>query len=386
MIFTNIYRHIKNCNEFYFRFWANCILIAGYRNGILFDLQRGRTVGVSNLFCETYNRYKERSICMIAKDSTFKNRKGYIKMLDYFITNDFGILTDNVDTFPKLSMEYDSPFLATNVIVEVNSNIETEQMFHVIEKNTNSQVQSIQINDCGHIKISHLKRISEITENSHVQCINMYTNYSTPCSTKLLSIVNENSRFRNIIFMNSPKERSIKNEEFGTAHIRYIKNEIDFTKCGNIRKELLVYNQQFFTEANSHNTCLNRKICIDANGNIKNCPAMAKSYGNIKDTTLEEAINKPGFKDLWYICKDQIDVCKDCEFRYMCTDCRCFIKDPGNIYSQPAKCTYNPYICLWKGQEGYVPVEECGTYSRETGFVPDKKRIAELNKQIWGEE
>ena len=135
MIFTNIYRHIKNCNEFYFRFWANCILIAGYRNGILFDLQRGRTVGVSNLFCETYNRYKERSICMIAKDSTFKNRKGYIKMLDYFITNDFGILTDNVDTFPKLSMEYDSPFLATNVIVEVNSNIETEQMFHVIEKN-----------------------------------------------------------------------------------------------------------------------------------------------------------------------------------------------------------------------------------------------------------
>ena len=141
-----------------------------------------------------------------------------------------------------------------------------------------------------------------------------------------------------------------------------------------------------FYESQCHNTCLNRKVCIDAEGNIKNCPAMAKSYGNIRDTTLEEAINKPGFKDLWFICKDQIDVCKDCEFRYMCTDCRAFIKDPENIYSQPAKCTYNPYICLWEGQEGYVPVEECGTYSRETGFVPDKKRIAELNKRIWGEE
>ena len=113
---------------------------------------------------------------------------------------------------------------------------------------------------------------------------------------------------------------------------------------------------------------------------------MTKNYGNIKDTTLEEAINKPGFKDLWFINKDKIDVCKDCEFRYMCTDCRAFIKDPENIYSQPAKCTYNPYICLWEGQEGYVPVEECGTYSRETGFVPDKKKIAKLNKEIWGEE
>lgn len=39
--------------------------------------------------------------------------------------------------------------------------------------------------------------------------------------------------------------------------------------------------------------------------------------------------------------------------------------------------------CLWEGQEGYVPVEECGTYSRETGFVPDKRRIKELNKRIW---
>ena len=157
-------------------------------------------------------------------------------------------------------------------------------------------------------------------------------------------------------------------------------------QCGFINQNYFSINIECFTEAQCHNTCLNRKICIDANGDIKNCPAMTKNYGNIKDTTLEEAINKPGFKDLWFINKDKIDVCKDCEFRYMCTDCRAFIKDPENIYSQPAKCTYNPYICLWEGQEGYVPVEECGTYSRETGFVPDKKKIKALNKKIWGED
>ena len=69
----------------------------------------------------------------------------------------------------------------------------------------------------------------------------------------------------------------------------------------------------------------------------------------------------------------------------MCTDCRVFIKDPENIYSQPAKCTYNPYIAKWQGEEGYVPVEECGTYTWETGFVVNHKRVAELNKQLWGE-
>ncbi len=94
---------------------------------------------------------------------------------------------------------------------------------------------------------------------------------------------------------------------------------------------------------------------------------MNKSFGNIRNTTLAEAIEKPGFKELWFINKDKIDVCKVCEFRHMCTDCRAFIKDPENIYSQPSKCPYNPYIAKWQGEEGYVSVKECGAYTREKG-------------------
>jgi radical SAM protein with 4Fe4S-binding SPASM domain len=113
---------------------------------------------------------------------------------------------------------------------------------------------------------------------------------------------------------------------------------------------------------------------------------MKHHYGHISKTKIEEVIETPEFQKWWHIKKDDIDVCKDCEFRHMCTDCRAFIKDPENIYSQPAKCTYNPYICKWEGEEGYVPVEECGTYTRETGFVPDKKKIEKLNREIWGDE
>ena len=341
---------------------------------------------VSRLFHDTYEKYKDMPICMISKEDNFINKEGYIKILDYFITFDFGILTNDIKTLPELSMEYDTPFLVTNAIVEVNSDNDIENMFQMLKNISTLQVQAIQINDYGHIKHPHLKRISENFSNSQLQCINIYTNYSLQHYSKLLTIIQKNNRFRNITFMCSPKERHYQDNVYGIAHVHYIKKSIDFKKCGNISKELFVYNQSFFTEAQHHNTCLNRKICIDANGDIKNCPAMKKSYGNIRDTTLKEAIEKPGFKDCWTICKDQIDVCKDCEFRYMCTDCRAFIKDPANPYSQPAKCTYNPYICLWEGQDGYVPVEECGTYSRETGFVPDKDKIAELNKQIWGEK
>ena len=30
----------------------------------------------------------------------------------------------------------------------------------------------------------------------------------------------------------------------------------------------------------------------------------------------------------------------------------------------------------------YIPVEECGVYSKETGFVPDIDKIEQLNKKL----
>ena len=60
------------------------------------------------------------------------------------------------------------------------------------------------------------------------------------------------------------------------------------------------------------------------------------------------AINSDGFKDKWRITKDQIEICKDCEFRYVCSDCRAYVENPEDIYSKPLKCGYNPYTCEWE--------------------------------------
>lgn len=75
---------------------------------------------------------------------------------------------------------------------------------------------------------------------------------------------------------------------------------------------------------------------------------MTESFGNIRDTTLKQAIEKPGFKKYWNITKDQISVCKDCEFRHICTDCRAYLEDPEDSFSKPLKCGYNPYTCEWE--------------------------------------
>jgi SPASM domain peptide maturase of grasp-with-spasm system len=103
-----------------------------------------------------------------------------------------------------------------------------------------------------------------------------------------------------------------------------------------------------FFETKLFNGCLNKKVSIDSSGEIKNCPSMARSFGNTRDTSLARAVHSPGFSDKGKITKDQVKTCRDCEFRYVCSDCRAFVEDPADPYSKPLKCGYDPYTCEWE--------------------------------------
>jgi MoaA/NifB/PqqE/SkfB family radical SAM enzyme len=67
------------------------------------------------------------------------------------------------------------------------------------------------------------------------------------------------------------------------------------------------------------------------------------SYGNVRDVSLHSAVARRDFRELWEINKDQIEVCKDCEFCYVCIDCRAYLSRPEDRYAKPAKRGYDPY-------------------------------------------
>ncbi|MCU7617403.1 hypothetical protein NZ698_09350 [Chryseobacterium sp. PBS4-4] len=90
-----------------------------------------------------------------------------------------------------------------------------------------------------------------------------------------------------------------------------------------------------------------------ANLYIRNYPSMPQSFGNIKDTTLEDELCHKDFKKYWNLTKDKIEVCKDCEFRYICKDCRAYTErthedNEGLDISKPLKCGYDPYTGEWE--------------------------------------
>jgi hypothetical protein len=140
-----------------------------------------------------------------------------------------------------------------------------------------------------------------------------------------------------------------------------------------------ILNKNFFFEALTHNTFYNKRVFIDELGYTRTHPTQYPIF-NIKDNiTFNE---EPEF---WKISKNNIQICKDCEYRYMCYDSR-LPNTNGFKWFYQNECAYNPLICKWKGEIGYIPVKKCCHYSKRDGYIYNIEKIKELNKQIWGED
>lgn len=117
--------------------------------------------------------------------------------------------------------------------------------------------------------------------------------------------------------------------------------------CGVVTPKNFTVNLGFYLESRSNNTCLYKKVAIDSIGNIKNCPSQTSSYGNINSIDLIDVLKSEEYLSLGKISKNQIEVCKICEFRNVCSDCRMYLQDSENLYSKPLKCNYDPKSTTW---------------------------------------
>ena len=278
--------------------------------------------------------------------------------------------------------KFEFPGLVSNSVVIVGTN-NTREIINFIKRVGISGCKSLTLIVAKCKSEDDIFTILESTNHTQICEINLFVNADGIFNINEIAAKLSMCQVQKVVFFNCIQQLYPK---YQNCLINISSISTNAISCGFPFISNFNFSAKFFHESLYYNTCLNRKLCIDKDGYIKNCPYMEQHYGHISNTKIEDVVKLPEFQKWWHIKKDDIDVCKDCEFRHMCTDCRAFIKDLENIYSQPAKCTYNPYICKWEGEEGYVPVEECGTYSRETGFVPDKKKIKKLNKQIWGDE
>ena len=118
----------------------------------------------------------------------------------------------------------------------------------------------------------------------------------------------------------------------------------------NVKPIFRTSKEEFFSNY-YFNSCWNGKLAITAKGDVIPCIfARDEVVGNVRKNSIDEI--KKGIIEKWSITKDKIDVCKDCEFRYCCHDCRPISKGiNGDVLSKYPRCCYDPYAGVWRNIE-----------------------------------
>lgn len=330
---------------------STCVFVEGFARGLVCDLQRQQFYIIPKDLSSLVLRSSGNKVESIYTHFGGENRQTLDEYFAFLAEHHYVFFTPHkTDTgrFPALSLWDKEYHNIENAIIDIDENSD----FDVLQL-----IEDLIGLDCKYLQVRYFKKVikeeflSVLKQVDETELVNI--EFVFPFNEFFLDIDLEkifllHQRLGTVIVYNSPVTET-KYFHAGVFKICYTTENIDsHLHCGVIHPSWFISSMALYVDAKTSNSCLHKKISIDSAGNIKNCPGMMESFGNVKDTRLATALNKKGFKKHWHTTKDRVNICKDCEFRYVCTDCRAYLQQPEDHLSKPLKCGYDPYTNTWE--------------------------------------
>ncbi|HMJ48547.1 MAG TPA: grasp-with-spasm system SPASM domain peptide maturase [Ferruginibacter sp.] len=327
-------------------------VVIGFKRAILQDLSTNKYYLIPNSLAKFIIRNNNDITNAILSRYHDGDKKIVEEYFSWLLKNNFAVFLNaehRKEKFIPMDCSWEEPHFITNSIVDIKK-ISLPILKKIISQLNDLRIPYVEIRIYESYPLKDIVSVIDQFQESDITAINILTNYHP---TFNIVTIKKEIKYKlilnNLHVFNAPikKDKQFFMHSKATS-IFFSKAKLSDKLCGFVLPQIFCSNLKFFTESLHFNTCLNRKVSIDQNGEIKNCPSMSKSYGNIENTKIADVISMAGFKESWNIKKDSISICKDCEFRHICTDCRAYLQDPDDIYSKPLKCGYNPYTNEWE--------------------------------------
>lgn len=325
----------------YFILYASCIPVKGAARSVICDLQRNDFLLITNDMYELLTSADYYTVETLSDEA--------LELINELEEQELGFYTDEPTLFPKLQLQWESPRRFTNAIVDIDK--DSDHSFEIIREELDSVgVGALELRFYDKVSTETLTRIIETFSLSRLRSIYITLPFTAELTSAFLDeLVRENERITRIIISGANQDGVAYTQPNNNAILIYSTQLIkDASCCGNIAPAYFTPNIELFSESMQFNNCLNRKISVDRQGNIKNCPSMVKGFGTVTKGAFLQLSKNTAFRELWDINKDKIEVCRDCEFRYICTDCRAYVTTSEDKYSKPGKCSYDPYTATWE--------------------------------------
>jgi SPASM domain peptide maturase of grasp-with-spasm system len=338
----------SDAREPVFQLFACCLPVKGARRSLLCDVQRQAFQFIPNGLYEILTEHAGRTVAEIKAAYGHEYDEEIDEYFGFLLHNEFGFWCDDPERFPPIDLTWEAPERITNAILDVDARSDHDYA-RILAELDDLGCKALEVRCFHGPSLAELRTILEAARYGRLRSIDLLVGFHPELTAEALArLATEHQRISRIVVHSAPEGHRPPPSSTGVTFEHCTEAVSSPSCCGKVHPGYFAVNLETFAEAQRHNTCLNRKISVDARGEIRNCPSLPRSFGNARETSLHGALAHRDFAALWTINKDQIDVCKDCEFRYVCVDCRAYIQDGRDLYSKPSKCAYDPYTAEWR--------------------------------------
>ncbi|HEV7231053.1 MAG TPA: grasp-with-spasm system SPASM domain peptide maturase [Bacteroidia bacterium] len=344
---TQVFKRVEECPP-----------VKGFRRSIIYDLSRKTYHFIPHALHSVLTEHEGQTIeeVKLAFDSPLVIDEYF----EFLLENEYIFLfsKEEYDQFRPLTFNWDYPALITNAILcrDGNSTYDLKEVFSQIE---NLGCRHVLLFSKVALDFSYFETLLHDLNVSSFQSIEIHTcQHESLHLRNLRRFVDNYPRVRAFIVHSAAENRIFcaKNQPYGI--IAYVREQGDLSRnSGTSLCDYFNVNIQLFSEAQQHNVFYNRKLIVDASGRIRNTLIGEEPEYFVGLDNIRQVVETHHFQRLWKIPKDSIEVCKDCEFRYMCTDSRIPIQTQDGTWHFETECAYNPYLAKWKGEKGYQPLQ-----------------------------
>lgn len=329
---------------------ADCIPVKGYKRSCLYDLTRKKYYFIPNSLAEILSEYNRLPINKLYQD--FDNNPVLDEYFKFLTEKEIIYLADEweLEHFPNLCLDWKHPSKISTALIEVNETtqfdcIKLQALFDSLG------IKHLQIRQVSLLRLDFITQLLTGLIDSRLKSIELILPFTIDYINISKAFKKINPKTLLIYFFASQDNKSIL--EPALPRIILTKDPIEsFFVEKSPNPKYFAVNIQSFTEAQQHHTFYNRKLFIDKQGQVKNSLFNAKTFGHIDLIDVAAIVGTEEFQEFWFIEKDNTSVCKDCEFRYMCTDQR-VPKKSGDQWVHSIDCRYNPYVAKWAWEEGF---------------------------------
>lgn len=332
----------------YFHLYSCCYLTKGFKRSILIDTQRGGYNFIPNDLYDILTVHQNKTLYQIYDIYGENNVVIINSYFNYLIDYDFGEFINHKmeEGFKPIPEQIVTPGVISNAIIDVRMSLKIDFAKAILDLEklgcTGLQIRIYEIST-----LMVLDEIANALKNSPINFVEILINHSALISFAYCKAFLRDNYAVNLITLFGCRSDKVHklNSHQSIATSKVILKSRD--QCGVVKPRYFSSTLKNYLESGEHNSCLFKKISIDEDGYIKNCPSFSLHFGKFGEVHLRDILNMPDFQQIGRIDKSQISICKVCEFRRICPDCRVYTVDSSSPYSKPSKCDYDPYNATW---------------------------------------